>query len=128
MALLSTLVTSVLAPLATVAPMAASTPMAVSTPPSIPRPSNAPTLYVPDTKARNAVIFGTIASVLTIIGIFIAGATLRIAYQTRQAEHHRDSNNDDSEDPEMEMASIHGSRTLSSPTSNADGAAEQNEP
>lgn len=115
MALLSTLSTSVLASAATMPP------------PTNAQPSNAPTLYVPDIKARNAVIFGTIATALTMIGIIIAGATLRIAYQTHQADTRQDANNVGTGDPDMEMATIDGNRPLSQ-TSTVGSAVEQGEP
>jgi hypothetical protein len=98
--------------------------MATAMPQTHAQPSNAPTLYVPDTKARNAVIFGVIATLLTIIGIIIAGATLRVAYQGRQTEHPQDTNNNEVE--ENEMGSIEDSRTLSQ-TSTVGSAVEQDE-
>ncbi|KAL1602365.1 hypothetical protein SLS60_005781 [Paraconiothyrium brasiliense] len=70
------------------------------------QPPNEPTLYVPDTKAHNAIIFGTIATLLTTVGIIIAGATLRIAHQNRQTEHHHEH---PAEEPEgIELNFIEG--------------------
>jgi hypothetical protein len=110
MAALSTLVISTFAHMATAMPQTNA------------QPSDAPALYVPDTKARNAVIFGVIATLLTIIGIIIASATLRVAYQSSRPENSQTSN-----DIEVEMGPpINDNRTLSQ-ASTIDGAVEQDE-
>lgn len=101
------------------------TPFTTSPPTQI-QPSNVPTLYIPDTKARNAVIFGVIATVLTIIGIIIAGATLWIAQQARPADTPQGSNNTSVTDQEMEMESVEDTQTLSQ-TSTVASAAEEDE-
>lgn len=66
---------------------------------------NVPNLYVPDIKARNAVIFGTFSTLLTTVGIIVAGATLRIAYQTRHGGHDQNLENMGTDGAEMDNMS-----------------------
>lgn len=70
--LISSLLTSLSTPIPTVSSASAS--------------PNAPNLYVPDLKGRNAIIFGTLSTLLATIGIIFTGATLRVAYQTRRGQ------------------------------------------
>ncbi|KAL5434384.1 hypothetical protein PMIN05_007859 [Paraphaeosphaeria minitans] len=75
-------------------------------PSNITRPLIAPNLYVPDTEAGGDIIFSTFGTLLTIVGIFVAIATLRIAHRACQAKRHQGSNNTGTEEQEMEMDTV----------------------